>query len=95
MNFMELLKFAQSQTKDEGRQVEIMASLLGEAPAEDFTPPPAKLPTQNELPAFSVKQDGIGGDLAGLDFGVAAPLFGQKADREPSIGELLVGEING
>lgn len=91
---LQLLKFVQQQSSDEKVQAEMLSVLLEEPPPEDFTPK-AQLPVENELPAFSLKQPGVGGDLAGLDFGLAAPLFGETGSGPPSLGALLTGEING
>jgi hypothetical protein len=91
---LQMLKFVQQQSDDENVQAEMLSVLLEEPPPEDFNPK-VKLPTENELPAFSLKQPGVGGDLAGLDFGLAAPLFGEKGGGPPGLGELLIGEIDG
>lgn len=92
-NLFNLLNFVQGQTGNIDEQAEMLAAFG--APPEEELAPKQKLPVQNDMPAFSLKQAGVGTDLAGLDYGVPAPVFGQKGSGELSIGELLTGDIDG
>lgn len=88
---IELLNFARGLTKNEDEQAQILAA-FGDPP-KDYKPK-ANLPVLNEMPAFNLGQKSLGGALASLDYGVAAPVPG-KTNREPSLGELLIGEGDG
>jgi len=89
MNPMELLKFVQSQFSSESDQVNALAA-LADAPPEDYQPL-ISLPMQNKIPAFKLGNGSLGSILANQDFGIAAPMIGEKSGV-PSIGQLLVGE---
>lgn len=93
MDTLALIKFVQQHTGDINEQAKILAA-YGPPPEEGFAPK-QKLPVQNDIPSLSLKQETVGGDLAGLDYGVPAPMFGEKGNEPPSLGQLLVGEING
>ena len=93
MNPLELVRFVESVLPEHERANAL--ALLADAPGEDFL---AKipLPVQNELPAFRVGTNTLGSNLANLNYGVAAPVFGEEpATLDKSIGELLTGEIDG
>lgn len=93
MNPLELIAFVESNIP-EAEQLNALA-LLADAPEEDFKAL-MRLPVTNDLPAFHIGPEGLGSSLVGANYGVAAPLPGQEpVAAEPSIGELLVGEING
>lgn len=92
MDTLALIKFVQQHTDDIDQQAKILAAYG--PPPEEFEPK-QKLPVQNDIPSFSLKQNSVGGDLAGLDYGVPAPMFGEKGNEAPSLGQLLVGDING
>lgn len=92
MNVLELIKLVQERAHTQEEQARLLAS-LADAPGEDFQPK-VKLPVQNELPAFRLGDGSVGSLAAGLDYGVPAPVPGSEESREPSIGELLIGEGN-
>lgn len=88
-NILELIKLVQGTARNESEQVRLLAS-LAEPPGEDFEAK-MKLPVTNDLPAFNLGS-GLGSTIAGQDYGVAAPVFGQSGGGEPSLGQLLIGE---
>ena len=90
-DLMQMLRFVQTQTHDIDKQAEMLAA-FGPPPEEEITPL-QNLPVQNELPAFSIAQANVGGDITGLDYGVAGPVFGQAG--EPTLGDILMGDFNG
>jgi hypothetical protein len=92
MNPMDLVKFVQAHIPAPD-QVHALAA-LSDAPPEDYIPK-IRLPTQNTLPAFKIGDDSPGSILAGQNYGVPAPVFGEKGSEPPTIGQLLVGEVDG
>lgn len=93
MGPLELMKFVESTVEGADEQLAALA-LLADAPGDDFTAP-VRLPVQNELPAFKIGDGSLGSHLAELDYGVPAPVLGQPIEESQSIGDLLIGEING
>jgi hypothetical protein len=92
MDTLALIKFVQKHTDDMNEQARILATYG--APPEELEPK-QRLPVQNEIPSFSLKQDSVGSEIAGLDYGVPAPMFGEKGNEPPSLGQLLTGEVDG
>ncbi len=93
MNPLELIAFIEANVP-ETEQLNALA-LLADPPGEDFIPK-ARLPVVNELPAYHVGAGGLGTELAGTNYGVAAPVIGQEVSTPtPSIGELLTGDLDG
>ena len=90
-NLFQLIRMAQSQSGDVKEQAKIL-SAFG-PPPEEFEPK-MNLPVQNDLPSFSLKQPGLGGELVGKKHGVPAPMFGEKGARELSLGEILIGDTD-
>ena len=88
---LELVKLVQAHNVPESEQAEVLAA-LADAPPEDFAAN-MPLPTPNKLPAFKLGGKDLGSILAGKDYGMAAPLPGEKMQEEPTIGQLLVGEM--
>ena len=92
MGPLELLKLVQGTARTEAEKLQALAG-LADAPPEDFEPK-MKLPVQNDIPAFKLGTGDLGSILAGLDYGVAAPVIGQDTSGDASIGQLLIGEEN-
>jgi hypothetical protein len=92
MDSLALIKFVQKHTDDVNEQARILAAY---GPPPEETELKQKLPVQNEIPSLSLRQNSVGGDVAGLDYGVPAPMFGQKGNESVSLGQLLTGEIDG
>lgn len=93
MDPIEIFKFVQSQLSEGPDRLHALAA-LGDAPPEDFQPL-MRLPVQNPIPAFKVGNDDLGNLLANQNHGVPAPVLGQDPAEAPSIGHLLVGDIDG
>ena len=93
MDTLALIKFVSQHTQDIDEQARILAT-YGPPPEEGFQPK-QRLPVQNDIPSLSLKQNNVGGDLAGLDYGVPAPVPGSHKDEAPTLGQLLTGDING
>jgi len=91
MGPLELIRFIEANV-DGPEQLHALAA-LSDAPVEGFQSK-IKLPVQNELPAFSLGDGGVGSSLRGLDYGVPAPVPGQESPAPLSVGELLVGDPN-
>lgn len=91
MNPFDLIKFVEENV-DSSEQLHALAA-LADAPGEDLVAK-VRLPVQNEIPAFSLGNGKIGSMLAGTNYGVPAPVLGQAASKSPSLGELLIGDIN-
>lgn len=91
MSPLELMKFVQVHVPATD-QLHALAA-MADAPAEDYVPL-SPLPAQNVLPSFKLGDGGLGSILSGQNYGVPAPIFGEKDSSPPSIGQLLVGEIN-
>ena len=90
MNPLELLKLVQGTARTEAEKLQALAG-LADAPSEDFEQK-MRLPVQNDIPAFKLGTGDIGSILAGLDYGVPAPVIGQESGGDISIGQLLIGE---
>jgi len=89
MNVLEQIKFIQGELRNESEQLDALA-ILGKPPEK--LEPKIKVPVMNELPAYSLKTDGVGSDLLNLSHGVAVGPPGETPDESPSIGHLLIGE---
>ena len=90
MDPLDLLKLVNSTQRSEADKLQALAA-MADAPGEDFMRG-VKLPTQNAIPAFKLGNGGLGSMIAGTDYGIAAPVIGQKSNYNQSIGQLLIGE---
>lgn len=90
-NILELVKLVQGTARNESEQLNILAS-MGKPPEENFEPK-MRLPVQNDIPAFSLKSSDFGSAIADLEHGRPAPVFGQGEKAEPSLGQLLTGDL--
>jgi hypothetical protein len=90
---LDLVKFVKSYSTNPQEQLQHLAA-LADAPGEDFESK-IKLPMQRDIPAFNLGDGSLGSVLADQEYAVPAPVPGQENAQVPSVGELLVGEIDG
>lgn len=89
---LDLVKFVQGHTTNPQEQLHHLAA-LADAPGKDYAPK-IRLPVQREVPAFNVGDGSLGSILADQEYAMPAPVIGESGKGPPSIGELLVGDIN-
>lgn len=92
MNPLELIRFVEANV--EGPQQLNVLARMADAPDDTFAPV-MQLPVQNEIPAFRLGDKGLGSSLVNIDYGTAAPVPGQIQEVPKSLGELLIGEVDG